>query len=211
MVGVRKLGSGGRPVLRDRDLRTSGRRDPPFVCPRSRPSGRLLAARVVAHASYVGGFGRRSVSWHRAGAQDSHATMTWGNGATVPSLRVYVVSVSSVKMIAALPLNGLIATSNRSSRFRVPRAQPVPKVQITPMWFGCADTVAWVSANRRRWSGRGTYSIRTSDRPCSPPSCRRTRRRPCRQTQRSMGGPPSRHHRSSPIEELSEPGLRYQV
>src|SRR2546426_4956363 len=97
MVGVRKLGSGGRPVFRDRDLRPSGRRDPPFVCPRSRPSGRLLAARVVAHAADVGGFGRRSVSWHRAGVQDSHATMTWGNGATVPSLRVYVVSVSSVK------------------------------------------------------------------------------------------------------------------
>src|SRR6266705_5410249 len=144
MVGVRKLGSGGRPVLRDRDLRTSGRRDPPFVCPRSRPSGRLLAARVVAHAADVGGFGRRSVSWHRAGVQDSHATMTWGNGATVPSLRVYVVSVSSVKMIAALPFNGLIATSNRSSRFRVPRTQPVPNVQITPTWFGCEVTVACV-------------------------------------------------------------------
>src|SRR5881296_3941874 len=140
MVGVRKLGSGGRPVLRDRDLRTSGRRDPPFVCPRSRPSCRLLAAQVVAHAADVGGFGRRSVSWHRAGAQDSHATMTWGNGATVPSLRVYLVSVSSVKMIAALPLSGLIATSNRSSRLRVPRAQPVPKVQITPTWFGRAVT-----------------------------------------------------------------------
>ena len=70
--------------------------------------------------------------------------MTCGSGAVVPSDRVYVVSVSSVKITAALPFCGLIATSNRSSKFRVPRAQPVPNVQTTPTWFGWAETTACV-------------------------------------------------------------------
>src|SRR5438128_1655662 len=37
-------------------------------------------------------------------------------------------------MIAALPFWGSIATSNRSSRLRVPEAQPLPPVQTTPTW-----------------------------------------------------------------------------
>lgn len=55
-----------------------------------------------------------------------------GNG--LPLLLSFV-SVSSVQMTPARPSTGLIATLNRSSKFRVPGTQPVPLVQITPVWF----------------------------------------------------------------------------
>jgi hypothetical protein len=46
------------------------------------------------------------------------------------------VSVLSTYTIAARPLSGSIFTWNKSSKFRVPGAQPVLLVQITPIWFG---------------------------------------------------------------------------
>src|SRR3989442_14289583 len=142
MARVRELDSGHRPVLCHRRLWPPDWRHRSLVRLGCRASCRTFESRVSADEADLGGHERRPMSTERSRPYDSQATTTCGSGTTVPSFRVYLVKVSSVKMIAALPSSGLIATSNRSSKFLGPLAQPVPFVQITPTWFGWAETAA---------------------------------------------------------------------